>query len=215
MPQKNAHESAKTGSDSGILLRPCFLKSAKSIPLIVGVLFRLMNPVGGSPVFLLLTREYDATAQAVGGARSHQQSHFADPLTVGAASISLAITLRARELRRLGATVLAILSAAIASAQIALSVYLCLRVRGSVGGGRGAEREGRDPTPVGVIADVHRRADFVERSECAGAYAPHLGRALSLAEALFMQRKRRRQSRTCAPACIIEIECMRTAILPH
>jgi hypothetical protein len=38
---------------------------------------------------------------------------------------------------------------------------------------------------------------------------------ISLAEALFMQRKRWRQSRTCAPACIIEIECMRTAILPH
>jgi multiple antibiotic resistance protein len=38
------------------------LKSAKSIPLIVSVLFRLVNPMGGSPVFLRLTREY-ATQQ--------------------------------------------------------------------------------------------------------------------------------------------------------
>jgi len=38
------------------------LKSAKSILLIVSVLFWLVNPIGGSPVFLLLTREY-ATQQ--------------------------------------------------------------------------------------------------------------------------------------------------------
>jgi len=35
-----------------------------------------------------------------------------------------------------------------------------LRIRGSVGGGRGAARDERDPMPVGVFADVHRRADL-------------------------------------------------------
>ena len=134
------------------------------------------------------------------------------PLTVGAGSISIAITLGANKPRHLGANVLAILSAAIASA---LSVHLCYGY---------ADRLAAAVVPSGInvilrlsafFADVHRHADFVERSECAGAYAPPLGCALSLAGALFMERKRWCQSRTCAPACIIEIECMRTAILPH
>ena len=35
-----------------------FFESAKSILLIVSALFPLVNPIGGSPVFLLLTQEY-------------------------------------------------------------------------------------------------------------------------------------------------------------
>ena len=35
-----------------------FFESAKSILLIVSALFPVVNPIGGSPVFLLLTQEY-------------------------------------------------------------------------------------------------------------------------------------------------------------
>jgi multiple antibiotic resistance protein len=255
------------------------LKSAKSIPLIVNALFRLVNPIGGNPVFLPLTQEYATQERKLragrvainsfillivsfvvgthilwfvgislpvvqvggglivvstgwpmltrsdpgaGGDRGQmhqsvdvnqlfQKAFYPLTLTVGAGSISI-VTLGANEPRHLGANVLAILSAAIASA---LSVHLCYGY---------ADRLAAAVVPSGInvilrlsafFADVHRHADFVERSECAGAYAPPLGRALSLAGALFMERNRWCQSRTRAPACIIEIECMRTAILPH
>jgi multiple antibiotic resistance protein len=172
-----------------------FFESAKSILLIVSALFPLVNPIGGSPVFLLLTQEYTTKERKLlarrvainsfillivsfvvgthilsffgislpvvqvggglivvstgwgmltrsdpgaGGDRSqmHQkvdpdqlfQKAFYPltlPLTVGPGSISIAITLGANEPRHLGANVLAILSATIASALIALSVYLC------------------------------------------------------------------------------------------
>jgi multiple antibiotic resistance protein len=172
-----------------------FFESAKSILLIVSALFPLVNPIGGSPVFLLLTQEYTTKERKLlarrvainsfillivsfvvgthilsffgislpvvqvggglivvstgwgmltrsdpgaGGDRSQMhQTVDADqlfqkafypltlPLTVGPGSISIAITLGANEPRHLGANVLAILSATIASALIALSVYLC------------------------------------------------------------------------------------------
>ena len=172
-----------------------FFESAKSILLMVSALFPLVNPIGGSPVFLLLTQEYTAQERkllarrvainsfillivsfvvgthilsffgislpvvqvggglvvvstgwamltrsdpAAGGDRSqlHQtmdvnqlfQKAFYPltlPLTVGPGSISIAITLGANEPRHLGANVLAVLSASIASALIALIVYLC------------------------------------------------------------------------------------------
>jgi len=35
-----------------------FFESAKSILLIVSALFPIVNPIGGSPVFLLLTQDY-------------------------------------------------------------------------------------------------------------------------------------------------------------
>src|SRR5258707_3556950 len=35
-----------------------FFENAKSILLIVSALFPIVNPIGGSPVFLLLTRDY-------------------------------------------------------------------------------------------------------------------------------------------------------------
>jgi len=107
------------------------LKSAKSIPIIVSAGFRLVSPIGGSPVFLLLTREY------------------------------------ARQQRKLRA------------GRVVINSFILLIV------------------------------SFVVRTRILWFFG------ISLAEALFMQRKRWRQSRTCAPACIIEIECMRTAILPH
>jgi multiple antibiotic resistance protein len=47
------------------------------------------------------------------------------PLTVGPGSISIAITLGANEPRHLGANVLALISAAIGAALIALTIYLC------------------------------------------------------------------------------------------
>src|SRR5947207_1228411 len=47
------------------------------------------------------------------------------PLTVGPGSISMAITLGANEPRHIGPNFLAILAAVIASALVALSIYLC------------------------------------------------------------------------------------------
>ncbi len=47
------------------------------------------------------------------------------PLTVGPGSISIAITLGANEPRHLGANVVALISAAIGAALIAVTIYLC------------------------------------------------------------------------------------------
>jgi multiple antibiotic resistance protein len=169
-----------------------FFENAKSILLIVSALFPIVNPIGGSPVFLLLTRDYSKESRKllarrvainsfillivsmvvgthilsffgislpvvqVGGGlivvstgwamltRSDQvdrgQSHQAVtqedilrnafypltlPLTVGPGSISIAITLGANEPRHLGANVVALISAAIGAALIAVTIYLC------------------------------------------------------------------------------------------
>ncbi len=169
-----------------------FFENAKSILLIVSALFPIVNPIGGSPVFLLLTRDYSKESRKllarrvainsfillivsmavgthilsffgislpvvqVGGGlivvstgwamltRSDQvdrgQSHQAVtqedilrnafypltlPLTVGPGSISIAITLGANEPRHLGANVVALISAAIGAALIAVTIYIC------------------------------------------------------------------------------------------
>jgi len=169
-----------------------FLETAKSILLIVSALFPIVNPIGGSPVFLLLTQDYSKESRKllarrvatnsfillivsmvvgthilsffgislpvvqVGGGlivvstgwamltRSDQvdrgQSHQAVtqedilrnafypltlPLTVGPGSISIAITLGANEPRHLGANLVALISAAIGAALIALTIYVC------------------------------------------------------------------------------------------
>lgn|SRR5689334_16330514 len=172
-----------------------FFEVAKSILLIVSALFPIVNPIGGSPVFLLLTQDYSGDARkllarsvamnsfvllivsvvvgthilaffgislpvvqvggglvvistgwamltrsdpAAGSDRSHMhqavnpQDIFRQafypltlPLTVGPGSISVAITLGANEPRHLGANVMAIITAAVGSALIALSVYIC------------------------------------------------------------------------------------------
>jgi len=158
----------------------------------VSALFPIVNPIGGSPVFLLLTQDYSRESRKllarrvainslillivsmvvgthilsffgislpvvqVGGGlivvstgcamltRSDQvdrgQVHqtvttqevlknafypLTLPLTVGPGSISIAITLGANEPRHLGANVLALISAAIGAALIALTIYLC------------------------------------------------------------------------------------------
>ncbi len=171
-----------------------FFENAKSILLIVSALFPIVNPIGGSPVFLLLTRDYSKESRKllarrvainsfillivsmavgthilsffgislpvvqVGGGlivvstgwamltRSDQvdrgQSHQAVtqedilrnafypltlPLTVGPGSISIAITLGANEPRHLGANVVALISAAIGAALIAVTIYICRR----------------------------------------------------------------------------------------
>jgi len=158
----------------------------------VSALFPIVNPIGGSPVFLLLTQEYSTESRKllarrvamnsfillivsmavgthilsffgislpvvqVGGGlivvstgwamltrsdqvdrgQVHQTVTTQDvlknafypltlPLTVGPGSISIAITLGANEPRHLGANVLALISAAIGAALIALTIYLC------------------------------------------------------------------------------------------
>jgi multiple antibiotic resistance protein len=169
-----------------------FFETAKSILLMVSALFPIVNPIGGSPVFLLLTQDYSKESRKllarrvamnsfillivsmavgthilsffgislpvvqVGGGlivvstgwamltrsdqvdrgQVHQTVTTQDvlknafypltlPLTVGPGSISIAITLGANEPRHLGANVLALISAAIGAALIALTIYLC------------------------------------------------------------------------------------------
>jgi multiple antibiotic resistance protein len=169
-----------------------FFETAKSILLIVTALFPIVNPIGGSPVFLLLTQDYSEPSRRllarrvamnsfillivsvvvgthilsffgislpvvqVGGGlivvstgwamltrsdqvdrgQSHQSVTQQDilknafypltlPLTVGPGSISIAITLGANEPRHLGTNVVALISAAIGSALIALTIYIC------------------------------------------------------------------------------------------
>ncbi len=158
----------------------------------VSALFPIVNPIGGSPVFLLLTQEYSTESRKllarrvainsfillivamvvgthilsffgislpvvqVGGGlivvstgwsmltrsdqvdrgQVHQSVTTQDilknafypltlPLTVGPGSISIAITLGANEPRHLGANVLALMSAAIGAALIAVTIYIC------------------------------------------------------------------------------------------
>jgi len=169
-----------------------FFEIAKSILLMVSALFPIVNPIGGSPVFLLLTQDYSRESRKllarrvainsfillivsmvvgthilsffgislpvvqVGGGlivvstgwamltrsdqvdrgQVHQTVTTQDvlknafypltlPLTVGPGSISIAITLGANEPRHLGANVLALISAALGAALIALTIYLC------------------------------------------------------------------------------------------
>jgi len=169
-----------------------FFEIAKSILLMVSALFPIVNPIGGSPVFLLLTQDYSRESRRllarrvainsfillivsmvvgthilsffgislpvvqVGGGlivvstgwamltrsdqvdrgQVHQTITTEDilrnafypltlPLTVGPGSISIAITLGANEPRHLGANVLALISAAIGAALIAVTIYLC------------------------------------------------------------------------------------------
>jgi multiple antibiotic resistance protein len=168
------------------------IQAAKSILLVVSALFPIVDPIGGSPVFLSLTIDYTAQTRRLLARRiavnsfillvasftigSHVLSFFGIslpvvqvggglivistgwamlkqdndndrsavgrtvnsanvlrdafypltlPLTVGPGSISIAITLGANEPRQLGANLLAISAAAIGSAFVALTIYLC------------------------------------------------------------------------------------------
>ena len=168
------------------------MQSVKGILLVVSALFPIVDPIGGSPIFLSLTRDYTAQTRRMLSRRiavnsfilligsfaigSHVLSFFGIslpvvqvggglivisagwamlnqkdgndrgavgrtvnctdamrdafypltlPLTVGPGSISIAITLGANETHQLGANLLAILAAAIGSAFIAATIYLC------------------------------------------------------------------------------------------
>jgi multiple antibiotic resistance protein len=168
------------------------IQAAKSILLIVSALFPIVDPIGGSPIFLSLTRDYTPQTRrilarsiavnsfilliasfAIG---SHVLSFFGVslpvvqvggglivvsigwamlaqkdeddrgavgrtvsrtdvlrdafypltlPLTVGPGSISVAITLGANGPHRLGPNLIAIFAAAIGSAFVAATIYLC------------------------------------------------------------------------------------------
>jgi len=168
------------------------IQAAKSILLVLSALFPIVDPIGGSPIFLSLTRDYTTQTRRLLARRiavnsfmlliasfaigSHVLSFFGIslpvvqvggglivisagwamlnqkdsndrssvgrtvnctdalrdafypltlPLTVGPGSISVAVTLGANEPHHLGANLLAILAAAIASALVAVSIYLC------------------------------------------------------------------------------------------
>lgn len=168
------------------------IQVVKGILLVVSALFPIVDPIGGSPIFLSLTRDYPAETRRVLSRHiavnsfilmigsfaigSHVLSFFgislpvvqvggglivistgwamlnqkdandrnavrrtvtcADalkdafypltlPLTVGPGSISVAITLGANEPHQLGPNLLALLAAAIGSAFVAATIYLC------------------------------------------------------------------------------------------
>ena len=169
-----------------------FIQAAKSILLVVSALFPIVDPIGGSPIFLSLTINYDTRTRRllarriainsfilmvasftigsqvlsffgislpvvqVGGGMIVVASGWALlkekdgnernaverrvsgtdvlrdafypltlPLTVGPGSISVAITLGANEPHSLGGSLLSILAAAIGSAFVAATIYLC------------------------------------------------------------------------------------------
>jgi multiple antibiotic resistance protein len=169
------------------------MQAAKSVLLVISALFPIVDPIGGSPIFLSLTRDYSRETRKVLARRiaidsfiliiasfsvgSHVLSFFGIslpvvqvggglvvvsigwgmlaqkddedergqvrrtvdckdalrdafypltlPLTVGPGSISVAITLGANEPRHLVANLLSLLFAAIGSALIAVSIYIC------------------------------------------------------------------------------------------
>jgi multiple antibiotic resistance protein len=168
------------------------IQAAKGILLVISALFPIVDPIGGSPVFLSLTRDYTAQTRRLLSRRiainsfillvasfavgSHVLSFFGIslpvvqvggglivistgwamlnqkdtndrnavrrsvecpdalneafypltlPLTVGPGSISVAITLGANETHHLGANLLALFAAAIGSAAVAVTIYLC------------------------------------------------------------------------------------------
>lgn len=168
------------------------LDAAKVLLLVLTALFPIVNPLGGSPIFLARTADYSASARValarritvncfflligsyfigsyilaffgislpvvqVGGGlivistgwtmlkqgegderrQLHQSTQPQDlfgqafypltlPLTVGPGSISVAVTLGANAARHHGLQILSMIAALIASALIALSVYLC------------------------------------------------------------------------------------------
>jgi multiple antibiotic resistance protein len=41
------------------------IETAKSVVLILSALFPIVNPLGGSPIFLMLTRDYSAPARRI------------------------------------------------------------------------------------------------------------------------------------------------------
>ncbi len=187
------------------------IQVAKNILLVVSALFPIVDPIGGSPVFLLLTSDYtdetrrvlsrhiainsfilliasftigshvlsffgislpvvqvggglivistgwamlnqkDSNDRATAGKTVHCTDALRDafypltlPLTVGPGSISVAITLGANEPRRLGANLLALLAAAIGSAFVAATIYLCYAFADRLAGFMG-------PTGMNVI----------------------------------------------------------------
>ena len=168
------------------------IQVAKSFVLVASALFPIVDPIGGAPVFLSLTLNYDRDTRRLLSRRiainsfilmlasfaigAHVLSFFGIslpvvqvgggmmvvaagwallkqkdqndrnavgrtvsgtdvlrdafypltlPLTVGPGSISVAITLGANEPRNLGASLLSILAAAIGSAFVAATIYLC------------------------------------------------------------------------------------------
>jgi multiple antibiotic resistance protein len=168
------------------------IQVVKGILLVVSALFPIVDPIGGSPIFLSLTRDYTTQTRKLLSRRiavdsfillvasyavgSHVLSFFGIslpvvqvggglvvistgwsmlnqkdgndrnavrrtvsctdalsdafypltlPLTVGPGSISVAVTLGANETHHLGANLLALLAAAIGSAFVAVTIYLC------------------------------------------------------------------------------------------
>src|SRR5262249_49222233 len=168
------------------------LTAAKTLLLVLSALFPIVNPLGGSPIFLAMTRDYlpaerralsrrvalnsffllvgsyfigryilsffcislpvvqvggglvfiltcwGGVKQSGAGGRRAMQNNGEQhdplrqafypltlPLTVGPGSISVAITLGANAVQHKGVHILPMVAAVIASALIAISIYLC------------------------------------------------------------------------------------------
>jgi multiple antibiotic resistance protein len=187
------------------------IQAAKSLVFIVSALFPIVDPIGGAPVFLLLTRDYsretrrllarriaidsfilliasfaigshvlsffgislpvvqvggglvvistgwtmlnqqvenerEAVGRAVSSASALRDAFYplTLPLTVGPGSISVAITLGANEPHHLRANLVALLAAAIGSALVAATIYVCYAFADRLGAMIG-------PTGVNVV----------------------------------------------------------------
>jgi hypothetical protein len=96
------------------------------------------------------------------------------PLTVGPGAISIAITPGANEPRHLGVNVLALISAAIGAALIALDDLPLLRICRPASRRHRTERHECDTATVVIPAGVHRSTDFLERTERAGEDAEYV-----------------------------------------
>lgn len=123
------------------------IQAAKKILVVVSALFPIVDPIGGSPFFLVLSGDYTAQMRRLLARRialnsmTEVQSGVRSPAlmlltkgsilpanlppTVGPGSVSVAITLGANEPRQLGTNLLMILAAAIGCAFVAISIYLC------------------------------------------------------------------------------------------
>ena len=224
------------------------IQVAKNILLVVSALFPIVDPIGGAPVFLLLTRDYPAETRRALARRiavdsfillvasftlgAHVLSFFgislpvvqvggglivistgwamlnqkdandqgsarravtcADalsrafypltlPLTVGPGSISVAITLGANAPQHLGANLLAILAAAIGSAFVAVTIYLCYGYADRLASKLGPHGDERNFKALRVPAGLYWGADLVERREQVAQFVAAVWRNCSAA----------------------------------
>src|SRR5271156_3020195 len=142
--------------------------AAKNLLLVLVALFPIVDPIGGSPFFLVLTSGYTTDARKALSWRIAVNSFllligsyfvgtyildfFGISLTVGPGSISVAITLGANAAHRHPFHPLTILAALIGLVLIAVSIFLCYGF---------AERLGRMIGPTGMTVITQLSSFFL------------------------------------------------------